>query len=521
MTDIEIAQKAKIKPIVEIGTKLKIEKYLEPYGNLKAKIKDFPKKGKKGKLILVTATNPTPYGEGKTTVSIGLVDAFNKLGYNAGGVLREPSLGPVFGLKGGATGGGYAQVVPMEDINLHFTGDFHAITSANNLLASAIDNHIYHGNSLDIQTIRFKRCMDMNDRALREINLKTRTEIFQITAASEVMTVFCLAKDLKDLETRLGNIIIGYNKKQEPVYARELQVEKSMTVLLKEAFQPNLVQTLENNPVIIHGGPFANISHGCNTVKATNMGLELFDYTITEAGFGSDLGAEKFMNIKCRMANLKPDAVVLVTTIKALEYNGGLENLQVHIENLQKFGVNIIVALNKYEQDTEEQIRKVEEFCKIENVPFEITTSYKDGGEGSINLAKKVLELTNLSDNFHYLYKTEDSIQDKFEILAREIYHAGTIHYSKIAKEKLEKLEDFTRNYSTCVAKTPASISDDAKKLGYPKDYEISVRDIDILNGAQIIIIYLNDIMTMPGLPKSPNYENIEIDELGKIKGLF
>jgi len=521
MTDIEIAQNAKAKPILEIGQKLGIEEYLERYGENKAKIKDFPDTNKAGKVILVTATNPTPYGEGKTTVSIGITDALNLLHKNAGAVLREPSLGPVFGLKGGATGGGYAQVLPMEEINLHFTGDFHAITAANNLLASAIDNHIYHGNELDIETIRFKRCLDVNDRALRNISINGQKTSFQITAASEVMTNFCLAKDLKELEEMLGNIIVGYNSKKEVVYAKDLKVEKAMTVLLKEAYKPNLVQTLENNPVIIHGGPFANIAHGCNSIKATKMGMQLFDYVITEAGFGADLGAEKFMDIKCPKAEIKPSVVVLTTTIKALQYNGGLDNLEVHIENLQKFGVNIVVALNRFEQDTEEQIEEVKKFCENKRVEFAVTTAYRDGGKGSIQLAQKIIELANRESNFHPIYKKEQTIREKIEILAHEIYHANKVNLSEIAENKLASLSPTHEMYSICVAKTPASISDDAKKLGYPKDYEIFVRDIDILNGAQIIVVYLNDIMTMPGLPKHANFENIELDSNQEIVGIF
>lgn len=520
MTDIEIASKAVIKPITEIGKKINIENSLECYGSKKAKIKDFPEINKRGKLILVTATNPTPYGEGKTTVSIGLVDALNYLGKSAGGALREPSLGPVFGLKGGATGGGYAQVVPMEDINLHFTGDFHAITSANNLLASAIDNHIYHGNELDIQEVRFKRCLDVNDRALRKIELDHRKETFQITAASEVMVIFCLAKDLEDLEKRLGNIIVGYNSKEEPVYAYQLKANKAMTVLLQEAFQPNLVQTLENNPIIIHGGPFANIAHGCNSIKATNTALQLFDYTVTEAGFGADLGAEKFFNIKCREANIIPDAVVLITTTKALEYNGGLENLEVHIENLQKFGVNIVVALNKYNNDKEEQIKKIEDFCKERKVEFAVANSYQEGGKGSIDLAEKVIKLASQENHFQYLYEKDEPVLEKIGKIAQEIYHASAINISEEAAQKIKKLSEKEAKYTICMAKTPASISDDPKKLGYPKDYEISVRDIDILNGAEMIVVYLNNIMTMPGLPKHANYENIYLED-DKIKGIF
>ncbi len=521
MNDIEIQRSILPMPIQEIGKNLGILDFLEFYGDKKAKVRDFPKTGKKGKLILVTATNPTPYGEGKTTVSIGLTDALCNLGKKAGAVLREPSLGPVFGMKGGATGGGYAQVVPMEDINLHFTGDFHAITSANNLLASAIDNHIYHGNSLDIQEVRFKRCLDVNDRALREVSLNNRVEHFQITAASEVMTIFCLANSLSDLEKRLGEIIIGYNSLGKAVYAKELQIEGAMTVLLKDAFQPNLVQTLEHHPVLIHGGPFANISHGCNSIKATKMGLELFDYVVTEAGFGSDLGAEKFMDIKCRQAMIQPDAIVLTTTIRALKYNGGMDNLKVHIENMQKFGVPLVVAINQFESDTPDEIEEVLHFCESIGVLVEVTTAYRDGGRGSEKLAQTVLDLFQKENHFHYLYQDEDSIRQKLEILAKEVYHAKTIEFSSVAKEKLEKLPEFASSYSICVAKTQYSISDDAKKLGYPKDYELHVRDIDILNGARIIVVYLHNIMTMPGLSQHANYEKIHLDNDGMIEGIF
>ncbi len=521
MTDIEIARSKEMLPIIEVAKKIGIQESLEPYGKYKAKIENQSIQAKEGKLILVTATNPTPFGEGKTTVSIGLLDALCKLGKRAGAALREPSLGPVFGLKGGATGGGYAQVVPMEEINLHFTGDFHAITSANNLLASAIDNHIFQGNSLGIQEVRFKRCLDLNERALRRVTLENREENFQITAASEVMTVFCIASDLKDLERRLGEIIIGYNKNHEEIYAKDLNVQGAMTVLLKEAFKPNLVQTLENNPVILHGGPFANISLGCNSIKATKTALNLFDYVVTEAGFGSDLGAEKFLDIKCRKANIKPSAIVLVTTIKALEYNGGLDNLEAHIENLQKFGTNLIVVLNKYDTDTEEQVEKVEAFCNEKQVPFSITTSYKDGGEGSIDLANKVLTLIKEEKETQFLYDLEESLEEKLAHLAKEIYHARDIHYEEKAKEKIKNLKSSMKKYPICVAKTPASLSDDAKKLGYPKDFTITVRDIDVLNGSEMIVVYLNNILTMPGLPKCANYEKIKLDEEERIEGIF
>lgn len=521
MNDIDIARLAKKIPIREVARKVNIENDIEEYGLYKAKITKKIEDNKKGKLILVTATNPTPYGEGKTTVSIGLNDALCKLGLNSGAVLREPSLGPVFGVKGGATGGGYSQVVPMEDINLHFTGDFHAITSANNLLASAIDNHIFHGNELGIESVRFKRCLDINDRALRNVSLGNRDDNFQITAASEVMSTFCLANDLKDLKLSLGNIIVGYNKVKKPIFARDLHIEGALLSLLKDAFKPNLVQSLENNPVIIHGGPFANIAHGCNSIVATKLGLNLFDYVVTEAGFGADLGAEKFMDIKCRKAGIIPDVVVLVTTIKALKYHGDdLDNLKVHIENLRKFGVNIVVALNKFEQDSSEDIERVKEFCMQQDVEFSVTTSYKDGGVGSIDLANKVIELATKDNDFKFIYQDSDKIIEKIEKVAKEIYHAGSVKFSDLSIEKINDLKDY-ENYPVCIAKTPMSISDDAKKLGYPKDYEIFVRDVDILNGSGMIVVYLNDIMTMPGLPKVSNYLNIDVDDDGNIIGIF
>ena len=521
MTDIEIARNSNKLVIRDVAKKIGLENDIEEYGLYKAKIIKNVDSNKQGKLILVTATNPTPYGEGKTTVSIGLNDGLCKLGYNAGVVLREPSLGPVFGVKGGATGGGYSQVVPMEDINLHFTGDFHAITSANNLLASVIDNHIFQGNELGIDVVRFKRCLDVNDRALRSVSLASRNDVFQITSASEIMATFCLATDLMDLKKSLGNIIVGYTKDNKPIYARELQVEGALTALLKDAFKPNLVQTLENNPVIIHGGPFANIAHGCNSVVATNLGLGLFDYVVTEAGFGADLGAEKFMDIKCRKADLTPDVVVLVTTIKALKYHGDdLANLEVHIENLRKFGVNIIVALNKFEQDSLEDIERVRKFCLERDVEFSVTTSYKDGGEGSVDLAKKVVRLASKENNFKFIYNDSDTILEKIEKVAKDIYHAGKVNYSDVAIEKINNLKEF-EHYPICIAKTPMSISDDAKKLGYPKGYEIYVRDIDILNGCGMIVVYLNNIMTMPGLSKNPSYLNIDVDSDENIVGIF
>ncbi len=543
-SDIVIANSVDIKPIEEVAKRLDIDKNdLEFYGKYKAKINKSSKEVKNAHLILVTATNPTPYGEGKTTISIGLGDALNKLGKKTLITLREPSLGPVFGLKGGATGGGYAQVIPMEDINLHFTGDFHAITSANNLLCAAIDNHIKQGNALhiDVQKIKFNRCMDVNDRALRNIVLDNdgikREENFNITAASEIMIIFCLASDLKDLETRLGNILIGYNMDGEPVFAKDLKVEGAMTVLLKDAFKPNLVQTLEHNPVIIHGGPFANIAHGCNSLVATNLSLNLADYVVTEAGFGSDLGAEKFLDIKCRIGHLNPDCVCLVTTIKSLKYNAGinnfqeedtdavkkgLSNLKAHIDNLLKFNVNLIVCLNKYHTDFPSEIDIVKEYCDSLDIPFSISTSYTDGSNGSLDLGEKVIELCDKKKQLHYLYSEDLSIKEKFERLAFNIYHAGSIKYLDKAKAEIEQIEKLHLDHlPICVAKTQYSLSDDKNKLGYPKDYEITVRDIKLYSGAGLITILLGDIMTMPGLPKEPNFEHIKLDSNEKIVGIF
>ena len=540
MTDIEISQKAKLKPIDVVASALNIED-IDLYGKYKAKINSIKEKNN-GKLILVTATNPTPFGEGKTTISIGLGDALNKIGVKTLITLREPSLGPVFGLKGGATGGGYAQVIPMEDINLHFTGDFHAITSANNLLCAAIDNHIKFGNNLNIETVTFNRCLDVNDRALRDIQINNdgniRNESFNITAASEIMIIFCLAKDLKDLENRLGNILIGYNNTGEGVFARDLKVEGAMTVLLKDAFKPNLVQTLENNPVIIHGGPFANIAHGCNSLVATKYSLNLADYVVTEAGFGSDLGAEKFYDIKCRVGNLKPSCTVLVTTIKSLKYNAGvskdefnienkeavsigLENLKVHIENLKKFGNNIIVCLNKYDTDFASEIEIVKNYCDSINIPFSISESYTKGGEGSIDLARKVVALCNQNNDFKFLYDIDLSIKEKIEKIAKEIYHANNVIYEASADNEIRKLTNLGFDkLPICIAKTQYSISDDKNKLGFPKDYSVTVKNVKLYNGAGFITVFLGDILTMPGLPKNPNYENINLID-DTICGIF
>lgn len=548
MTDIDIAKTCMKKDVKEIAEELGLdEEQYELYGKYKAKIKfNDIMAGHNGKLILVTAINPTPYGEGKTTVAIGLVDAFNHIGKKALGVLREPSLGPVFGLKGGATGGGYSQVVPMEDINLHFTGDLHAITSCNNLISAAIDNHIYQGNTLNINPnkVYFKRCLDVNDRSLRNISYEIRDGVkedngFNITAASEIMAIFCLAKDYNDLRTKLGNIMLAEDNAGNPVYAKDLKLEGSLLVLLKEAFNPNLVQTLENNPVIIHGGPFANIAHGCNSIVATNLGLKLGDYVITEAGFGADLGAEKFMDIKCRLANLKPDCIVLAATTRALKYNGGardeavneenliflqqgLPNLEVHIDNLKKFTSHIVVALNKFKSDTDEEIDMIKKFCESKGVAFSISETYLQGGVGAVVLADKIIEVCEEENDFKQLYELSEPLTDKIEKICKEIYHAGKITYTDKAKEKLalaKKLD--AEELPVCIAKTQYSISDDPKKLGFPKGYEVTVRDIEYKTGAGFVTVLLGSILTMPGLPKKPNYEIIDFDENNEIVGLF
>lgn len=548
MNDIEITKTCVKKDIREVAKGIGLlEDNIDCYGKYKAKIKfNDIMNGKKGKLVLVTAVNPTPYGEGKTTVSIGLVDAFNHLGKNAIGVLREPSLGPVFGLKGGATGGGYSQVVPMEDINLHFTGDLHAITSCNNLISAAIDNHIYQGNTLSIDPdkIFFKRCLDVNDRALRRISYEVSDQVvehtgFNITAASEVMSVFCLSNDYSELREKLGNIMIASDTAGNPIYARDLNLEGSLVTLLKDAFNPNLVQTLENNPVIIHGGPFANIAHGCNSIVATNLGLKLSDYVITEAGFGADLGAEKFMDIKCRMADLKPDCVVLTVTTRALKHNGGaskeainddnitylqlgLPNLQVHIENLKKYTSHVIVALNKFASDTPNEIDLIKKFVESNNTSFALCETYIKGGVGAVALADKIVEICDMENDFKLLYDVNLSIEEKIEKICHEIYHAGKITYSTMALDKIEMIKRLKEtDLPICIAKTQYSISDDPKKLGYPKDYEVTVRDVELHTGAGFITVLLGSILTMPGLPKKPNYEIIDLSEDNEIVGLF
>ncbi len=537
MTDIEIARSVEGLNIKEIGKKIGLDdSNLVYYGFDKAKIKYNPTK-RNGKLVLVTAISPTPLGEGKTTVSIGLADAMNKLGKKVVAVLREPSMGPVFGIKGGATGGGRSQVIPMEDINLHFTGDFHAITSANNLLCSAIDNHIYFGNSLDFKKVLFKRCLDVNDRALRNINLGSREDSFTITAASEIMALLCLAKDLDDLKYRLGNIVVGLNSNDEFIYAKDLKVEGSMSVLLKDAIMPNLVQTLEGTPVIIHGGPFANIAHGCNSIMATNIGLELGDYVITEAGFGADLGAEKFLDIKCRLNGLSPDTVVLVATIKALKYHGGVSkdevlnpndaalknglcNLERHISNLKKYGVNVVVCINKFASDTDDEIKIVSDYCKELDVVVSTSTAYVDGGEGAIDVANVVIDSCSKDYNFSLIYNDSDSFKEKVRKVATEIYHAKGVNFSELALDKLNSFEkNGIKDLPICIAKTQYSFSDDQKKVGAPVDFEVNVKDICLYNGAGFITVLLGDIMTMPGLSRVPSYEKIDLVD-GEIVGL-
>ena len=534
MTDLEIAEKAKKLPIMDVAKKLKIEEYTEPYGKYKAKITLLTKNNsKKGKLILVTSINPTPYGEGKTTVSIGLNDGLRQLGEKSIAVLREPSLGPVFGIKGGATGGGYAQVVPMEDINLHFTGDFHAITTANNLISAAIDNHIYFDNKLDLDPNRilFRRCIDLNDRALRNISIPERTERVQITAASEMMSILCLAKDIEDLKRRVDNILIGFNKSNKPVYAKELNISGSVATILKDAIYPNLVQSLENNPILIHGGPFANVGQGCNSIIATNLGLELADYVVTEAGFGSDLGAEKFFDIKCRKDNLTPNCVVIVATIRALKHHDitgesnlekGLLNLQAHIDNMLNYTKNIIVTLNKFTADTTDEINTVKEFVEKQNIEFSTNDVYQKGGKGALELAKKVIKISSKETDFNLLYDDSLSIKEKIDAVAKKIYHTKKINYTNDSLEKIKEIEHLGyRNYPICIAKTQYSITDDAKLLGYPKDHEITVSDVALLGGSEFIVVYLGKIMTMPGLARKSNYENININKDGKITGLF
>ncbi len=554
-TDIQIAQEATMLPIKDVAASIGIkEDDLELYGKYKAKISDElinrTKKNPDGKLILVTAINPTPAGEGKTTTSVGLGEAFGRLGKKALIALREPSLGPCFGIKGGAAGGGYAQVVPMEDLNLHFTGDFHAITSANNLLAALLDNHIQQGNELGIdpRQIVWKRCMDMNDRVLRNIVVglgskmdgMVREDHFVITVASEIMAILCLADDMADLKKRLGRIIVAYTFDGKPVTADDLQATGSMAALLKDALKPNLIQTLEHTPAIVHGGPFANIAHGCNSVRATKTALKLADYVITEAGFGADLGAEKFFDIKCRMAGLKPDAVVLVATIRALKYNGGVPkdelssenldalkagivNLEKHIENLHKFGVPVVVTLNSFVTDTKAETDFVEQFCKVRGCEFALSEVWEKGGEGGIDLANKVLEtIEHKESNFKVLYDDSLSLKEKIETVAKEIYGADGVTYSPAAERELKRITDLGMgDFPVCMAKTQYSLSDDAKKLGRPSGFKINVREVYASAGAGFVVAVNGSIMTMPGLSKKPAAYGIDVDDNGVITGLF
>lgn len=553
MTDIEIARATKLQNINNISENCGLqENEIEQYGKYKAKINEQAftrlKSKKDGKLILVTAMNPTPLGEGKTTVSIAIADGLNKINKKAILALREPSLGPVFGMKGGATGGGKVQIAPMEDINLHFTGDIHAITSANNLLSSMIDNHIYFGNELKIKTVTWKRCVDLNDRQLRSIEtglsgeskIVPRKDGFDITVASEIMAILCLANDINDLRKRLGNIIIGYNEEEKPVYAKDLKAEGAMTVLLKDAINPNLVQSLEGTPCIIHGGPFANIAHGCNSVRATKLALKLGDYVITEAGFGSDLGAEKFLDIKCRKANLKPSVVVIVATIKALKYHGGatkekileqndmalkngMHNLYKHIYNMKnEFGLNVIVALNKFSTDTDNEIEFVKKELSHNVIPLTIVEGWAKGGDGAIDIAEKIVQISEKETNFKFIYEDSESIKEKIEHVAKKIYGADGVNYTELANKNIEKIEKLGKsNLPVCIAKTQYSLSDDAKNLECKEPFSITVRDVGLKNGAEFIVVYCGKIMTMPGLPRVPAAEKIDVDENGEIVGIF
>lgn len=554
LTDIQIAQQTELKPITEIAKGLGIsDEELEPYGRFKAKLSD--KLGDRvssnpdGKLILVTAINPTPAGEGKTTTTCGLGQAMAKIGKNAIIALREPSLGPVFGVKGGAAGGGYSQVLPMEDINLHFTGDMHAITSANNLLCAMLDNHLQQGNALGINQRRIlvKRCLDMNDRALRNIvvglggnvNGVPREDGFVITVATEVMAILCLAKDLDDLKTRLGNILVAYTYEGNPVYARDLQAEGAMTALLKDALKPNLVQTVEATPAIMHGGPFANIAHGCNSVRATKLALKLADYCITEAGFGSDLGAEKFFDIKCRYAGLKPSCVVVVATCRALKYNGGVPkaetvnenlealkkgivNLGVHIENMRKYKVPVVVAINRFLTDSQAELDFIKEYCIEKGADFALSDVFANGGEGGKELALKVVEACEKPSDFTPIYSDELTIRQKVETVAKEIYRADGVNFTKAAEKALKEIVSLGGDkLPVCIAKTQYSLSDDPTLLGAPTGFTITVRDLKLSNGAGFVVVYTGDIMTMPGLPKAPAAQRIDIDKQGVISGLF
>lgn len=553
MEDIEIARNAKLEPVTKIAMKLGIdEENLEQYGKYKAKISPnvYKKLQEKqnGKLILVTAINPTPLGEGKTTISIGLADGLSKIGKKSILALREPSLGPVFGIKGGATGGGYSQIAPMEDINLHFTGDIHAITSANNLLSAMIDNHIYYGNELGFEKVVWKRCVDLNDRQLRKIhtglsgekNIVPREDGFNISVASEIMAILCLANDIEDLKRRIGNIVVGYNKEGEPITAKNLKADGALTVLLKDAINPNLVQTLEGTPAIVHGGPFANIAHGCNSIIGTKLALKLSDYVVTEAGFGADLGAEKFLDIKCRKAEIRPDAVVCVATIKAIKYHGGMpkeeiknesieylkkgiHNLYKHIDNLKNvYGLNVIVAINKYTHDTTKEIEFLTEKLKEKNIELSLVESWEKGGEGAIDLAEKVIKLTQKDFEFNYAYKLNLTIKEKIETIAKKIYGADGVEYVEGIEEKIAEIERMGYgNLPICIAKTQYSLSDDQKNLECNEPFNIHIQDVILKAGAEFIVIITGKIMTMPGLPKVPAAESIDVDNNGNIVGIF
>lgn len=553
MTDIEIARNTKLDNIVEVAKKVNVEEEdLELYGKYKAKFSselyEKVKDRKNGKLILVTAISPTPLGEGKTTMSIAIADGLRKINKKSILALREPSLGPVFGIKGGATGGGRVQVAPMEDINLHFTGDIHAITAANNLLASLIDNHIYFGNELKFKEVVWKRCVDLNDRQLRvvetglsgESKIVPRKDKFDITVASEIMAVLCLSENIKDLKEKLGNILIGYNEEDKPIYAKDLNAQGAMAVLLKDAIKPNLVQTLEHTPAIIHGGPFANIAHGCNSIAATNLALKLAEYTVTEAGFGADLGAEKFLDIKCRKAGIKPDAVVIVATIKALKYHGGIEkdkiqeenieglekgldNLYRHVSNIKdKFGLNVIVAINKFNSDTEAEIECLRKHLEEKGVELSLVEGWAKGGEGAIDIAQKLVNLTEKEENFQYMYELDEGIKEKIEKVATKIYGAKGVVFEEAAQKEMERIEKLGyANLPVCIAKTQYSFSDDPKNLECKDEYVITIRDLELKTGAGFIVALAGKIMTMPGLPRIPAAESIDIDENGEIVGIF
>ncbi len=550
MNDIDIARKANLEEISKIAKKAGIEnEYIENYGKYKAKVNlkllEKMKNKQEGKLILVTAVNPTPMGEGKTTASIGISDGLNRLGKKSVLALREPSLGPVFGIKGGATGGGYSQVAPMEDINLHFTGDIHAITSANNLLSAIIDNHIFQGNELGFDEVVWHRCMDLNDRALRKVEIGLskekrmipREDSFDITVASEIMAILCLADSIKDLKRRIGNIIVGYTKERNPITCKDLKADGSLTVLLKDAMSPNIVQTLENNMAFIHGGPFANIAHGCNSIIATKMALKLGDYVVTEAGFGADLGAEKFLNIKCRKLDKKPDAVVIVATIRALKYHGGVEkdnieeenvvalksgvrNLIKHVENIKSFGLNPIVAINKFNSDTEKEIDSLEKALDG-IVEYSLLENWAKGGLGAEDLCKKIIEVCKMPKNFKFTYDVSLSVKEKIEAVAKNIYGAEGVEYSDSAEVNIKEIETLAKNMPVCIAKTQYSLTDDAKNLRCEEPFNIHVEAVELKNGAEFIVVKTGKIMTMPGLPKKPAAENIDLDKNGNIVGIF